>query len=87
MFACPKVINAVIRAGAVIISGGVSPNGYFIHLPGFRIGEFEFRKEGMVAGIFELVILLFTILLSENPQPFLKTKVFRFVRSGYFHGN
>lgn len=87
MLACPKVINAVIRTGAIIVSGSVSPNGDFIYLPGFGIGEFKFRKEGMVAGIFERIILLFTMLLPENPLPFLKAKVFWFVRSGYFHGN
>lgn len=71
MLACSKVVDAVIGAGAIIVSGSVSPNGDFIYLPGFGIGEFKFRKEGMVAGIIELILLLFTILLSENSLPLL----------------
>src|SRR4030066_1151275 len=85
MLAGSETVDVVIRTGAIVGERSVSPYRDFVGLPRFGVGQQEFRKDGVVAPVLQLVALPFSELDSKKPLPIVEAEAVRLVRSGQFH--
>jgi hypothetical protein len=79
MLAGAQVIDPKIRARAIIVPRFVPADGDLVSLLGLWIGKDKFGEDRMITPILQMEILLFPVLLPEEPLPFLKVKAFGLV--------
>jgi hypothetical protein len=87
MLAGAQVIDPKIRARAIIVPRFVPADGDLVSLLGLWIGKDKLREDWMITPILHMEILLLSVLLSEEPLPFLKAKVFGLVGPGDSYPN